>query len=277
MKTILAATDGSVDAQNAVRWAVDLSGATGAEVVIATAWHPGFAEVPPEEHAELRATAETRLEEEWCGYARTAGVRHRSVVLDGDARAAVLPAADDVDADLIVVGARGLGGRGHWLHLGSVTTHLVHHTERPLATIPASAHTEWPTTIVVGVDGSEHSGRVLGWVVALPAGASTDVVATYAEVPSLEFALHDSPRSWYHRAMEDLEGWVDDATGGGAPVRLAVVDHASGPGLVEEAGREHAGLIVVGARGIGRVTGVRLGGTALKVLHHANLPVIVVP
>ena len=40
---------------------------------------------------------------------------------------------------------------------------------------------------------------------------------------------------------------------------------------------EAAGLIIVGARGTGGITGLRLGSTALKVLHQAQVPVLMVP
>jgi nucleotide-binding universal stress UspA family protein len=47
--------------------------------------------------------------------------------------------------------------------------------------------------------------------------------------------------------------------------------------LTDTAIREQAGLLVVGSRGLGGITGLRLGATALKVLHHGQLPVVMVP
>ena len=47
--------------------------------------------------------------------------------------------------------------------------------------------------------------------------------------------------------------------------------------LTEAGIREQVGLVVVGTRGVGGFSGLRLGTTALKVLHQSGLPVVLVP
>jgi nucleotide-binding universal stress UspA family protein len=276
MNRILVGADGSPDSQAAIRWSGELAAATDAELIVATAWKPGISEVSPDEYEDLRADAQTALDA-WSGADVVAGIESRSRVLEGDPREALLEAADALDADLVVIGTRGTGRRHHAMHLGSVAHHLVHHARRPLAIAPVSARGSWPSTIVVGVDGSPHGVRALGWATDLARSTGSEVVAAYAEAPPAEFVAHDDPNSWYQRAQRDLDTWVADRTEPGLTIRTRVVDREPGPGIAEAGDREHAGLIVVGARGIGGVTGVRLGGTALKVLHHAHLPVVVVP
>ena len=277
MQRILAATDGSSDGQAALRWAVDLARAASAEVIVATAWQPGQSEVSPADYDDLREQALRRLDDEGCGEVRDAGVPYRCFVLGGDPRDVILAGADDLGADLVVVGTRGMGRRHHALHLGSVAHHLAHHATRPLAMIPASARTTWPTTVLVGVDGSEPSTHALAWAAEFAPIVQSHLVAAYAEVPPAEPVPHDDPTSWYQRTPRDLEGWVAPYATAENTIRTVVVDHAPGPGLTEAATRERAGLIVVGARGAGPVTGVRLGSTALKVLHQSQLPVVLVP
>ncbi len=139
MSKVLVGTDGSVSGQAAVAWAVEFAHATGAELVIAHVWAPPFAEVAPETDDELRREAARVLEDEWSVPARERDVAHRTVLLEGDPRSALLDAASELDVDLVVVGARGAGSHPHTLHLGSVTHHLVHHTNIPLAAVPPSA------------------------------------------------------------------------------------------------------------------------------------------
>jgi nucleotide-binding universal stress UspA family protein len=104
-----------------------------------------------------------------------------------------------------------------------------------------------------------------------------EVIAAYAELAPAEFVPHDDPTSWYQRAVRDVEKWLAPVDERGVSIRPLVVDHEPGPGLAEAADNEQAGVIIVSARDVSQVTGVRLGGTALKVLHHAHLPVVVVP
>ena len=275
-KRLLAGTDGSPEAQVALRWAARFCAAIDAELVVATAWRPSFAEVDPDTHAERRVEAHAILEDLWCAPARDAGVSYHAALLEGDPRDWLLVHADEVDADLIVVGARG-GGGAHPMHLGSVTHHLVHHTDRPLATITPSTRPIPPARIVVGVDGSAGSASAVQWCVdyAQPLGA--EVVAVYAELPLVEWVRHDDPRGWYRQAQHDCEAWAAPLRDAGMRSRSLVVEHEPVRGLTEAAMREEADLLVVGARGRGGFTGLRLGSTALRVLHRSGHPVVLVP
>lgn len=277
MQRILAGTDGSVSAQVAVRWAVELAAETDVPLLIAHAWRPSFAEMPPETSDRLRSEAGRRLEDEWCVPAREAGIGYEPLVLDGDPRPALLAAAETRDADLLVVGARGAAKHPHAPHLGSVTHHLVHHTERPLAAIPASARSVDLTRLVVGVDGSEGSARAVDWCADVAPTLHATVLAVYGERLLAEWVPRDDPSSWYQRALDDCDKWTAPLRDADVPTRALVVDHEPVTALTNTAIHERAGMIVVGTHGRGGFTGLRLGSTALEVLHDSGCPVVLVP
>ena len=273
---ILVGTDGSFGGQAALRWAIALAGAAGAELVIASAWQPTFAEVSIQEFETLRAEASDRLDE-WAVPARTGHVSFRTLVLDGDPREQLLVAAEAEAANLLVVGARGMAGHAHALHMGSVTHHLVHHTRRPLAAIPAATRSAWPAPIVVGVDGSEGSRHAVAWCAETAAAVATEVIALHAEEPPATWVPHLGHRSWREEAGERSDEWVAPLRDAGVAVRTSYAEGDPVDALIAAAVGEQAGLLVVGSRGLGGISGLRLGSTALKVLHHGQLPVVMVP
>ena len=54
-------------------------------------------------------------------------------------------------------------------------------------------------------------------------------------------------------------------------------DHKPGQGICKLAKDEDAAAIIVGQRGLGTISRALIGSTSDYVLHHANVPVIVVP
>ncbi|HEV2370016.1 MAG TPA: universal stress protein, partial [Acidimicrobiales bacterium] len=106
IKRILVGVDGSSYSRAALEWAASLASATGAEVVAVHAVGlleqlEGDAPVPAQSHRdEIRHL----FERQWCAPLDAAGVRSRRVLRDGPPVLALRAAADEVDADLVVVG-----------------------------------------------------------------------------------------------------------------------------------------------------------------------------
>jgi nucleotide-binding universal stress UspA family protein len=275
-KRVVVGTDGSPEAQVALRWAVSLCAATDAELDVVSAWRPSFAETDPDRLTQLLGETHSALEEQWCAPAREAGIAYGAVLLEGDPRDWLLIHANAVDADLVVVGPRG-GGGAHPLYLGSVTHHLAHLTDRPLATIAPLTRSSPPQRIIVGVDGSPGSALAVDWCVEYGAALGAEVVAAYAQLPLVEWVRHDDPRSWYRQAQHECDVWAAPLRDAGVRTRTVVVEHEPVRGLIEAAMGEEADLIVVGARGRGGFSGLRLGSTALRVLYRGGVPVVLVP
>jgi nucleotide-binding universal stress UspA family protein len=276
-KRVLAGTDGSTVAQAALRWAARSIAKTGGELVVVSAWRPPFSELDPATYDEQLEDARRTLHEQWCEPAKETGVEYRSVVVDGDPRTVLLARAEEEDAELVVVGARGAHHHRHPLHIGSVAHHLVHHSDRPVVLIPPLARASVPSRIVVGADGSDDSAGAVAWCADYARALDAEVVVVYAELPIAEWVPHSDPRSWYRNAQRDVEEYAAPVRDAGVNHRTVVVEHEPVTGLIEAAMQEDADLVVVGARGRGKVSGVRLGSTALHLLHQSGIPVAVVP
>ena len=134
-KSIVVGTDGSDTASQAVRQAVELAAAVGAKVELVSAYEPvsdqrlrqerrdapedlQWAINPREEvDATLGSAAEV---------AREAGVEVSIYPRQGDPADAILDVAEEQEADLIIVGNKGMTGAKRFL-LGSVPNKVSHH------------------------------------------------------------------------------------------------------------------------------------------------------
>lgn len=129
---ILVGVDGSAASQRALEWSADLARALDAEVVAVHA--AGLLDrLRTEESGGELADS---FRDEWRAPLEASGVRHRCVVVDGPPPMAMLRAAEQEAADLIVVGSRGLGAEPAQV-LGSTSRHLVQHAPVPVTVLPA--------------------------------------------------------------------------------------------------------------------------------------------
>jgi nucleotide-binding universal stress UspA family protein len=134
-KSIVVGTDGSGTAGEAVRQAVDLARTVGAKLELVSAYEP----VPAQRLREERRDAPEDLQwaitpredvdatlEAAAAIARDAGVDVTVYPRQGDPADAILDVAEERDADLIVVGNKGMTGAKRFL-LGSVPNKVSHH------------------------------------------------------------------------------------------------------------------------------------------------------
>jgi nucleotide-binding universal stress UspA family protein len=138
LERILVGVDGSPNSMAAVEWATGAAAITGAEVVTVHAFglleHLLGPETPTAE--SLRDVIRDRFETEWCAPFNRAGIRCRQQLRDGSPVGVLLAAAEDEDADLIVLGSRGLGGYPELL-LGSTSTQVAQNSTRPVTIVPS--------------------------------------------------------------------------------------------------------------------------------------------
>jgi nucleotide-binding universal stress UspA family protein len=134
-RSIVVGTDGSDTATEAVHQAIDLARSVGAKLDIVCAYEPVPAQrlneerrqapedlqwaINPREDVDATLAAAAKMASE-------AGVQADVYPRQGDPADAVLDVAEERDADLVIVGNKGMTGARRFL-LGSVPNKISHH------------------------------------------------------------------------------------------------------------------------------------------------------
>lgn len=132
--------------------------------------------------------------------------------------------------------------------------------------------------VVVGVDGSARAGRALELATQEAARRGTALHVVYAfpwlaTAHGWEFAPEADALEAAGRVVTDA---VDRASALRADLTVTGQLIVDDPAVVLVEASERASLVVVGARGLGPVTGPLLGSVSQKVAAHARGPVLVV-
>lgn len=134
-KSIIVGTDGSDTAAMAVASAVELASLTGATLHIVSAYEPvagqRLRDASPVAQSDEQWLINVRTEVDAslataASQARAASVPVEIYARQGDAADAVLDVAEERDADLIILGNKGMTGARRFL-LGSVPNRVSHH------------------------------------------------------------------------------------------------------------------------------------------------------
>ncbi len=132
---IVVGTDGSETAAEAVRQATEMAKLAGAKLDIVSAFEPiprtrlqsEQREAPGDVQYEIGPREDVNLTlEAATGDAKRDGVDVSSHAREGDPADAILDVAEEVSADLVVVGNKGMTGARRFL-LGSVPNKVSHH------------------------------------------------------------------------------------------------------------------------------------------------------
>lgn len=286
---VLLATDGSDDGRTASAWLASLPLPSGSRLLVVSAVSipPSALDLPTVRDfiASLREEARRTAEDARAPLApRFAESEAR--VLEGDARDAILRVAKEWPADLVVLGARGLGAVAGFL-LGSVSLGIARHAQCNVLVVKPGAGAA--CGIVVGIDGSESAAAAASFVASLPLERSTVVRLTgVIDLPPVSTIAPRFARDVVQAAFADIAkertAALQEAIARAAVPfkgvvetveRRVLVDRPT-DGLLSEAAKSNSGLIVVGARGLGTLSRLLLGSVSESVLRHADRPVLIV-
>ncbi|MDP8950976.1 MAG: universal stress protein [Actinomycetota bacterium] len=281
---VLLATDGSEDAALAARTAVDLTDKSGSELHLVHAW----TNVPsPHFEGYIRAGLEEegrRVLDEEARRIEAAGADLAGAHLgEGRTQEVIVDLAEEIGADLIVVGSRGMGTIGSFI-TGSVSEGVVHLASCPVLVMRDTEKGAWPPKkIVVGDDGSEEAKRTaqIGARIGEPYGAEAVLLrarppltmtgaGSAANPHVVEDVLREDEQDLEQRAAE-----LEEALGRRARVKVVVADPAGA--IRQEADEDdEPALVAVGRRGMGGVKRLVLGSVSSKTLRTVSGPVLVV-
>lgn len=252
-------------------------------VIVPPALWFGAPAVLPPEPGDLEATAGSIRE----------FVRHIAgdipatiLVRDGAIVHEILRVADELPADLIVMGTHGASGFER-LVLGSVTEKVLRKSPVPVLTVPGRVTgSGMPPevifdTIACGVDRSPAARLALRYALSLAERAGGRLVLVHAlEDLSQEdprFAAHfntpDCLREIAPEVKAEYEALVPEASRAATRLEVRVPQGRAYRELLNVAAEIRAALIVLGAAG----SQMPFGSTAQHVLRASSCPVLVVP
>jgi monovalent cation/proton antiporter MnhG/PhaG subunit len=266
---VLVAHDGSGEADVAVRLVAGLGWPRGSAFrliavmdgdltpITEAALAPEVVPAEPVELASMRAAA---------GLLADAGLKHDQVVRSGQPAAAIVEEAEQLGADLVVVGSRGLG-RVRSLLEGSVAADVVDRAPCPVLV----ARSERIDRVLLATDGSGPSAAATELLAGWPIfeGVHVQVAMVAASVARADPTADGGPDRMAGAAARRLR-----AAGRRAVPHVLVGDAASS--IVDFARSEGVDLIVMGSRGRTGLTRALLGSVAREVLSTAESSVLIV-
>ncbi|MEI2643140.1 MAG: universal stress protein [Candidatus Nanopelagicales bacterium] len=286
-KAIIVGYDGSEGSTAALTWAAGAASQRGRTLDVLTTWSMPAADLGigasatlqqdlvDELRKEAQATNDEALE-----IAAKHGVNATGTIVVGRPASALVNLSED--AEMVVVGSHGSGGLTGYL-LGSVSRQVATHAACPSVVVrPVTGASH---DIVVGVDGSPHSIKALGWAFeqASFSGCSLHVLHSWeipptwsmVEVPSYEpeVLIRDYGNAELRETSEAMAGFRENFPD--VKVRQEVMKGSPVKALIKAS--ENAQLLVVGSRGLGGFRGLLLGSVSHAVVHKAACPVAVVP
>ena len=251
-RPIVVGVDGSAGAQHALHWASGEALVRGVALEVVHAWEPPYSIsgvgsiLSPRELApygdRARKVLEQAIDEE-------RGAVETSPSIIPKLRQGYPPsklAEATHDAQLLVVGSRGVGGLKGAL-LGSVSHHCTMHSTVPVAVVRENAGWSHTDEIVVGIDGSDEAAAALRWAIREAVVRNSKLVVIHA----WHFDAKTAPAEHRYAAREQADR--HRAKRGPCRARGRERDRRGG----RSTGPSCFGLVVSGARTSARRSGGR--------------------
>jgi nucleotide-binding universal stress UspA family protein len=282
---ILLATDFSESAEAAEATAIRLALRLSAELHVVHVYEAPSAELPP--HAlplvttyveELRHDAAGKLGEVRAR-ALAAGITAETEAEPGPCVEAISERAEEIRADLIVVGTEGRSGVRRFL-LGSIAEGVARHAPCSVLAVRPGPELFDGAPILLADDFSRPAERAREAAVELARACGTSLHVVHAinlGVPGVGASEVAEPGKILDFALSVAKTRIEEfANGVDVPVSMDVAAEAPVPAICDAAEARKAPLVVVGTHGRTGVGRALLGSVAERTMRHAPCSVLVV-
>jgi nucleotide-binding universal stress UspA family protein len=134
--------------------------------------------------------------------------------------------------------------------------------------------------ILLAVDGSDHAIRAAEIAAELVRSMKAElrIVVVYDPIPPYlgEPNLQNAINARLAEAQKILDRAVEAVGDVPEEIHTGIIEGNSAEAIIEVAKTRESDLIVMGSRGLGRLSGLVLGSTSQKVVSHAPCPVLIV-
>lgn len=290
---ILLATDGSEYSETAARFLTKFKFTPDDEINIlhVISWVPIIHEWESlvEEFETIRDNVVPKILDSASDIVKPTGAQISTSFTEGHADKAIVDAAKDTGADLVVMGAKG--ERGLVTHLiGSVTKLVAINSPKPVL-IVKHPHEETPGKfkVLFPTDGSEHSVSIGKFLASMPLPDNTElsllsvVFSALSDIPE-RFAVEIDDRiknivaatreSEFSESDAVLKTAYDNLHHKFASIEKMTKFGDPPAEIINAAEELNADLIVVGTRGMRGIKGV-IGSVSRYILNHSNYSVLI--
>ena len=283
IERVLAATDGSEYGAKAVQTGAALSRRAGASFEVVTIVEvlmlPPVAMAPPAEALEYDDAFTTEALRKAEAQARDADQAEAPIhVYSGFPAPLISRVADERAADLIVLGAHPHPAVARFL-VGNTAERVIRTARRPVL-VAIEPRTEPFHRILVAIDLSTQSRRVLRAAAAIAKADGAELRALYAREPLPPMLLESGlfvEESYPGLGPDDLAESIAVAELRDIRVEPRVREGRAGDAVLEETAEWDADLVVIGSHGFGFFERLLLGSTSIHILRHSRRATVIVP
>jgi nucleotide-binding universal stress UspA family protein len=232
---------------------------------------------------ELRRQGQEILDEQVEKIRASGGEITKAYLRRGRTSNEVIALCKEIDADLLVVGSRGLGTVRRIL-MGSQSEEIVHHAQVPVLVL-TGAENFWPLArIVIGEDFSDDARKAgeLAAGIGKLYGAKGLLVYSHPDLPEVPPGEARSAVQHLTEMRERDKSMLEDRAGDlekilGSRPEIKISGGYPANVLLEASQEVQPSLVAVGSRGLAGLIRTRLGSVSTKVVTAASGPVLVYP
>lgn len=188
----------------------------------------------------------------------------------------VLDSAENLSADLIVVGVRGRS-RLSEVVLGSVSHRVLMHGSRPILIVRGAARKV--QRVLVAIEDRDDAGRIVNWLTHHPFTVPIELCVLHALVPVGVSDPYDAlgTGTWWEGTERYAEELVKSTAGKLLPAHYTITTKVAtgNPAAVIEEEAKDMDLVVVASHGRKGISRFLLGSVSHTVVHHVTCPVLV--